>query len=112
MCSGLGGGAKGFRKAKSRVGEKVATWRCIGGVDNDPAACRDFKSLVGADCTLMDLFTRERIGNAVPPDAAEAIAEVMGTTLLLAESGETFQLSATPVWVRPIAIALTLPPAA
>ncbi|MBN3744657.1 DNA cytosine methyltransferase [Burkholderia sp. Se-20373] len=61
---------------------------------------------------LSDQAWRERIGNAVPPDAAQAIAEVMGTTLLLAESGETFQLSATPVWVRPIAIALTLPPAA
>ncbi|KKL38580.1 DNA methyltransferase [Burkholderia contaminans FFH2055] len=60
---------------------------------------------------LSDQAWRERIGNAVPPDAAQAIAEVMGTTLLLAESGETFQLSATPVWVRPIAIALTLPPA-
>ncbi|WP_230953585.1 hypothetical protein [Burkholderia cepacia] len=29
---------------------------------------------------------------------------------LLAESGETFQLSSTPVWVRPIAIALTVAP--
>jgi site-specific DNA-cytosine methylase len=56
-----------------------------------------------------DSAWRERIGNAVPRDAAEAIAEVMGTTLLLAESGETFQLSSTPVWVRPVAIALTLP---
>lgn len=45
----------------------------------------------------------------MPPAAAEAIGEVMGTTLLLAESGETFQLSSTPVWVRPVAIALTLP---
>ncbi|WP_322089972.1 DNA cytosine methyltransferase [Burkholderia cenocepacia] len=61
---------------------------------------------------LSDQAWRERIGNAVPPDAAQAIAEVMGTTLLLAESGETFQLSSTPVWVRPIAIALTLPPTA
>ncbi|RQR11311.1 DNA cytosine methyltransferase [Burkholderia stagnalis] len=58
-----------------------------------------------------DQAWRERIGNAVPPKAAKAIAEVMGTTLLLAESGETFQLSSTPVWVRPVAIALTLPPA-
>ncbi|WP_232447051.1 DNA cytosine methyltransferase [Burkholderia ubonensis] len=56
-----------------------------------------------------DSAWRERIGNAVPPDAAEAIGEVMGTTLLLAESGETFRLSSTPVWVRPVAIALTLP---
>ncbi|HHL4079894.1 DNA cytosine methyltransferase [Burkholderia sola] len=59
---------------------------------------------------LSDQAWRERIGNAVPPDAAQAIAEVMGTTLLLAESGETFQLSSTPVWVRPIAIALTVTP--
>ncbi|KWE70618.1 DNA methyltransferase [Burkholderia ubonensis] len=59
-----------------------------------------------------DSAWRERIGNAVPPDAAQAIAEVMATTLLLAESGETFQLSSTPVWVRPVAIALTVPPQA
>jgi len=44
---------------------------------------------------------RERIGNAVPPPAAEAIAGVMGQTLLLAWSGETFALSAIPIWVQP-----------
>ena len=54
---------------------------------------------------LSDQAWRERIGNAVPPDAARAIAEVMGTTLLLAEAGEPFMLSATPVWVRPVAVA-------
>lgn len=59
---------------------------------------------------LSDQAWRERIGNAVPPDAAQAIAEVMGTTLLLAESGETFQLSSTPVWVQSVAIALTIAP--
>lgn len=58
MCSGLGGGAKGFQRALSRVGSMTAKWRCIGGIDNDPAACRDFLSLVGVPCTLMDLFTR------------------------------------------------------
>ncbi len=57
---------------------------------------------------LSDSAWRERIGNAVPPDAAQAIAEVMGTTLLLAWSGETFVLSATPIWVRPVAIALSV----
>ncbi|KWH27686.1 DNA methyltransferase [Burkholderia cepacia] len=60
MCSGLGGGAKGFQKAVSRVRNMTAKWRCIGGVDNDPAACRDFLSRVGVPCTLMDLFTREQ----------------------------------------------------
>ena len=55
-----------------------------------------------------DSAWRERIGNAVPSPAAEAIASVMGTTLLLAWSGETFQLSATPIWVRPLVIALSV----
>lgn len=59
---------------------------------------------------LSDSDWRERIGNAVPPDAAEAIAGVMGTTLLLAWSGETFMLSAAPIWVRPVAVALSVTP--
>jgi hypothetical protein len=53
-------------------------------------------------------WRRERIGNAVPPNAAKAIAEVMGTTLLLAWSGETFMLSSMPIWVRPVAVALAV----
>ncbi|TEC26002.1 DNA cytosine methyltransferase [Pseudomonas aeruginosa] len=57
---------------------------------------------------LSDSDWRERIGNAVPPAAAEAIAGVMGTTLLLAEQGETFMLSNTPIWVRPVAVALSV----
>ncbi len=50
---------------------------------------------------------RERIGNAVPPPAAAAIASVMGQALLLAWAGESFVLSSTPVWVRDVAIALS-----
>lgn len=57
---------------------------------------------------LSDQAWRERIGNAVPPDAAEAIANVMGTTLLLAAQGETFMLSSMPIWVRPVAIGLSV----
>ncbi|MGP5885954.1 hypothetical protein ACTXY5_14635 [Pseudomonas aeruginosa] len=62
---------------------------------------------------------RPRVGNVeaewvclggidVDPAAAEAIAGVMGTTLLLAEAGETFMLSNTPIWVRPVAVALSV----
>ena len=57
---------------------------------------------------LSDSDWRERIGNAVPPAAAEAIAGVMGQTLLLAWSGETFLLSSAPIWVRPVAVALSV----
>jgi site-specific DNA-cytosine methylase len=60
---------------------------------------------------LSDSAWRERIGNAVPPEAAEAIAGVMGTTLLLAWSGETFLLSTSPIWVRQVAVALSVRPA-
>ena len=42
---------------------------------------------------LSDTAWRERIGNSVPPDAAQAIADTMGKTLLLAWSGESFMLS-------------------
>lgn len=55
-----------------------------------------------------DSAKRERIGNAVPPHAAQPIADMMGETLLLAMSGETFVLSALPIWVRPVAVALTV----
>ncbi|WP_227323534.1 DNA cytosine methyltransferase [Acidisoma silvae] len=61
---------------------------------------------------LSDADWRERIGNAVPPDAAQAIADTMGTTLLLAWSGESFMLSAVPVWVQQMAVGLSLDRAA
>jgi site-specific DNA-cytosine methylase len=55
-----------------------------------------------------DQMWREHIGNMVPPDAAEAIADELYNTLLLAWSGETFQLSAKAIWVRPVAVAMNL----
>lgn len=57
---------------------------------------------------LSDSDWRERIGNAVPPKAAKAIASTMYQTLLLAWSGETFMLSAMPIWVQPVAVALSV----
>lgn len=57
---------------------------------------------------LSDQAWRERIGNAVPCDAAQAIGSEMGRTLLLAMSGQTFSLSSAPVWVRPLAVALSV----
>ena len=55
-----------------------------------------------------DSRCREWIGNSVPPEAAEAIASEMAETLLLAWAGRTFQLSAKPIWVRPISTALSI----
>jgi len=55
-----------------------------------------------------DQVWREHIGNMVPPAAAEAMAEEIGRAILLSWAGETFQLSATPIWVRPFAIAISV----
>jgi site-specific DNA-cytosine methylase len=55
-----------------------------------------------------DSVWREHIGNMVPPDAAQAIGSVMGEAILLSMAGESFVLSSTPLWVRPIAVALSV----
>ncbi|SNR99876.1 C-5 cytosine-specific DNA methylase [Humidesulfovibrio mexicanus] len=55
---------------------------------------------------LSDMHWRERIGNAVPPPAARAIAGVMGQVLLLTWSGETFSMGNTPIWVQPLVAGL------
>lgn len=57
---------------------------------------------------LSDKDWSERIGNAVPPKAAKAIGQVMGTTLLLAAAGETFMLNSMPIWVRQVAAGLSV----
>jgi site-specific DNA-cytosine methylase len=57
---------------------------------------------------MSDSVWREHIGNMVPPDAGEAMSNVFGETLLLAWSGETFTLGSTPIWVRNVAIALSV----
>lgn len=79
MCCGLGGGAKGFNRAKPVVGNMQAEWQCVGGVDVDPAGLRDFQHLSGIPGTLMDLFTREQYTafHGVEPPAGwrEATAE-------------------------------------
>lgn len=61
---------------------------------------------------LSDSAWRERIGNAVPPKAAKAIAGVMGKTLLLAWSGQTQKIGGTAIWVRDVAVALSVRSAA
>jgi site-specific DNA-cytosine methylase len=79
MCCGLGGGAKGFNRAKPVVGNLQAEWQCIGGVDVDPAGLRDFRRLSGVPGTLMDLFSRDQYirfhGKEPPAGWREATAE-------------------------------------
>jgi len=80
-CGGLGGGAKGFNLARAGVGSLTARFRCIGGFDNDPAACRDFQHLTGVPLTRLDLFSRDQYiqyhGHLPPTEWREAtVADV------------------------------------
>lgn len=79
LFCGLGGGARGFNRGQARVGNMTARFRCIGGVDNDPAAVRDFGRLAGVPGTCLDLFNREQFrafhGREPGPDWREASPE-------------------------------------
>jgi len=76
LFAGLGGGARGFNLGEARVGNMVAKYRCLGGIDNDPAAMRDFGRLAGVHGTLLDMFDREQYiafhGREPGPDWREA----------------------------------------
>lgn len=76
LFCGLGGGAKGFNRGSARVGNFRATFRCVGGVDSDPAAIEDFTRAAGVKGTVRDLFSREQYeafhGRPPPPDWVES----------------------------------------
>lgn len=79
LCCGLGSGAAGFSDSRPVLGPVQAEWRCLGGVDVDPAGLRDFQMMTGVPGTLMDLFTREQYaafhGQQPPAGWIEATAE-------------------------------------
>jgi site-specific DNA-cytosine methylase len=79
LFCGLGGGAKGFNRGSARVGNMEAHFRCVGGIDIDAAAIRDFDRMSGAKGTLLDLFDREQYqafhGVAPPQGWTEATTE-------------------------------------
>lgn len=60
MFCGIGGGAIGFNRAKPRVGNVEAKFVCVGGIDSDAGAIRNFERMTGCKGTVMDLFDREQ----------------------------------------------------
>jgi len=75
LFCGLGGGAAGFNQGHARVGAMEARFRCIGGVDSEPAAIADFGRLAGVPGTVLDLFDRDQYtkwhGHEPAPDWRE-----------------------------------------
>lgn len=60
MFCGIGVGAKGFNRASPRVGNVQAKFVCVGGIDVDPGAIRNFQMMTGTPGTVLDLFDREQ----------------------------------------------------
>jgi len=72
LFCGLGGGAKGFNAAKARHGMLTADFECLGGIDVDASAIRDFNRLSGVPGTVLDLFDRAQYRDfhgVEPPDS-------------------------------------------
>lgn len=55
-----------------------------------------------------DSAHRHRIGTTAPRKGAKAMGQVIGQAILLPRAGESFQLSSSPIWVRPIVTALAV----
>lgn len=60
LFGGDGGGASGFNRGHVRVGQLEARFRCLGSIDHDPVACRDFERFAGVPATCRDLFDRQQ----------------------------------------------------
>lgn len=60
LFCGLGGGARGFNRGEARVGQMRAKFRCVGGIDHDVGALKDFARLAGVPGTALDLFSLDQ----------------------------------------------------
>ena len=76
---GIGGGALGFQQASPRISGVQGTYECLGGIDVDPAAIRDFSQITGARGPCLDLFDRSQYlawhGQEPPAGWQEAIPD-------------------------------------
>ena len=75
LFCGLGGGAIGFNRGHARVGNTEAKFQCLGGIDVDPGAIKDFQSFTGTPGTVLDMFSRDQYiafhGHEPPSDWEE-----------------------------------------
>jgi hypothetical protein len=77
LFCGLGGAQLGFAAARPRYLDSGARFRCVAGVDNDPAACADFAELTGAPVLQGDIAAL-----AESPDGPDRLRAVAGDEAL------------------------------
>ena len=65
---GSGLGARGFLDASVRLESLgvTARWECLGGVDIDPLACADFRTLTGVEQLCADVRSLTPAAPAMP----------------------------------------------
>lgn len=69
---GSGGGARGFKKARPRLFTSEARFECVGSIDFDAKACRDFERFTGSRTLCADIrevtpaMVRELMGEEAP----------------------------------------------
>lgn len=88
LFCGLGGGAKGFNEGHARVGALEARFRCIGGIDVNPAAIRNFEKLAGVRGTVLDLFDRDQYKAFHGVEPPRHWREAMPSDIVRAMGGE------------------------
>src|SRR5690606_28363722 len=87
---GIGGGAIGFQAARAHLLGEDATIESLGGVDVDPASCRDFERLTGSPALCVDVWRltpavlRAFVG-PVAPDIVFGSAPCKGFSALLSK---------------------------
>jgi site-specific DNA-cytosine methylase len=88
---GSGGGALGFLDAEVRLLGRVGSFRCLGSIDFDAAACVDFERFTGAPAWCVDMQQvtapelRERFG-ARAPDVVFLSPPCKGSSRLLSSA--------------------------
>jgi site-specific DNA-cytosine methylase len=97
LFCGLGGGGLGFKNAHARLFGTDATFRLLGGIDNDPGACEDWEYLTKSPALCADLATmtpgalREFVGPVAPDvvfDSAPCKADSGLTNRVLAKTAK------------------------
>lgn len=61
LCCGIGGMPLGLAQSSAEYRGVRASFQCIGGIDYDAIACRDFKRLVGVEASCIDLFSTQQM---------------------------------------------------
>lgn len=88
LYCGLGGMAIGTARVLVRMGGYTGRFRCLGGIDVNQKACRNFGRLVGVPATCMDLFDREQYRDWHGTEPPETWEEATPADILRAAGGE------------------------